>query len=91
MIETRKDAHMKASRFQKGSGCYTCRSCGKNTRSTGRGDNENIRLCVPCFDMSSDEKAVLDGLMTKHDFEEQYPGFTFDNWQLEMRAKNTQK
>ncbi len=37
-------------RFLKGSGSFTCDICGKRTRSTGRGDNENIGLCVACFD-----------------------------------------
>lgn len=37
-------------RFARGSGCYTCSSCGKKTRSTGRGDNENCGVCVKCFD-----------------------------------------
>lgn len=39
-----------ANRFTKGSGCYTCSSCGKLTRSTGRGDNENSGVCAKCFD-----------------------------------------
>jgi len=36
--------------FEKGSGCYRCESCGKLTRSTGRGDNELSRVCVTCWD-----------------------------------------
>lgn len=39
-----------ASHFQKGSGVYTCVSCGKRTRSTGRGDNEHVELCAACYD-----------------------------------------
>lgn len=57
-----------ANRFEKGSGVYTCRSCKKLTRSTGRGDNENISLCARCFDMGGDENAVSDGHMTREDF-----------------------
>lgn len=49
-----------ASRFQKGSGCYTCRSCGKRTRSTGRGDNEHVGLCAACYDDAGDENAHND-------------------------------
>ncbi len=48
------------SKFQKGSGCYKCGTCGKQTRSTGRGDNENCGLCVECFDLSSIENNRLD-------------------------------
>ena len=39
-----------AARFQKGSGCYKCESCGRLTRSTGRGDNEHVNLCTDCYD-----------------------------------------
>jgi len=42
---------MNNSHFQRGSGSYTCRSCGRKTRATGRGDNENIRLCAECYDL----------------------------------------
>lgn len=59
----------KASKFQKGSGCFTCIGCDKKTRSTGRGDNENSRLCERCFDMSGDENAVSDGDMTRAEFD----------------------
>ena len=37
-------------RFQKGSGCYKCESCGRMTRATGRGDNEHVNLCADCYD-----------------------------------------
>jgi hypothetical protein len=36
-------------------------SCGKRTRSTGRGDNENVGLCVRCFDEAGLENEHLDG------------------------------
>jgi hypothetical protein len=41
------------SAFGKGTGCYTCACCQKKTRSTGRGDNENVGLCAGCFDLAS--------------------------------------
>jgi hypothetical protein len=41
---------IKTNRFQKGSGCYECQACHKKTRSTGRNDNENLRLCEQCYD-----------------------------------------
>jgi len=58
----------KASRFQKGSGCYECRNCHKKTRSTGRGDNENVGLCERCYDMAGDENMIQDGMMTHEEF-----------------------
>lgn len=57
------------SRFQRGSGCYTCGVCGKRTRSTGRGDCEHVKLCVDCYDRAGDENAVLDGQMTREEFD----------------------
>lgn len=58
-----------ANRFQKGSACYDCRTCGKTTRSTGRGDNENVKMCAACYDKAGDENAVCDGMMTEEEFE----------------------
>ena len=48
-------------RFQRGSGCYVCVSCGKKTRSTGRGDNEYVGLCAKCYDEAGIENEHLDG------------------------------
>jgi len=39
---------MKA-RFERGSGCYKCRVCGKRTRETGEGES-SIELCRRCYD-----------------------------------------
>lgn len=47
-------------RFEKGSGVYACRSCGRNTRSTGRGDNDFVRLCVECYELAGEENHLLD-------------------------------
>ncbi len=60
------------SRFAKGSGCYTCVSCKKRTRSTGRGDNEHLRLCERCYEIAGDENAVLDGQMTQAEFDRKW-------------------
>lgn len=38
---------MANARFKPGSGCYTCRSCGKQTRETGEGESD-IGLCRAC-------------------------------------------
>lgn len=52
---------MKATnRFAKGSGAYKCRCCGRGTRSTGRGDNENVLMCVECWELAGYENAVSD-------------------------------
>ena len=48
-------------RFVRGSGLYKCECCGRNTRSTGRGDNENVKLCAECYDLQGLENARQDG------------------------------
>ena len=45
-----KTSNRNPSHFQRGSGCYVCSSCGKRTRSTGRGDNEHAGVCATCYD-----------------------------------------
>lgn len=52
--------HSAASKFAKGSGVYTCRCCGHKTRSTDRGDNENVELCADCYDLSGFENQISD-------------------------------
>jgi len=47
-------------RFQRGSGCYTCNVCGRKTRSTGRGDNEDVKLCVECYEVAGIENQIAD-------------------------------
>ena len=64
---------LKGNRFAKGSGCYTCSCCKKLTRSTGRGDNENVGLCADCYDRAGDENAVSDGTMTQAEFDKRWP------------------
>lgn len=48
------------SHFQPFSGCYKCQCCKRQTRSTGRGDNENNRLCAECYDMAGIENEISD-------------------------------
>lgn len=67
--EKAQEPKQEKSRFQKGSGCYTCKACGKQTRSTGRGDNEHVGLCADCYDRCSDFNSVSDGQMTVEQFE----------------------
>lgn len=59
--------------FKKGSGCYKCDCCGKLTRSTGRGDNEQVKLCADCYDCGGDENALSDGTMTQAEFDARWP------------------
>ena len=49
-----------ANRFTKGSAVYECRCCGYRTRDTGRGDNEGVRLCADCYDLSGEENHLSD-------------------------------
>ena len=49
-----------ANRFEKSSAVYQCRCCGRSTRSTGRGDNELIRLCADCYDLGGEENSLSD-------------------------------
>lgn len=44
--------------FQRGSGCYECRACGKLTREVA--DEGQIRLCIGCFDDAGIENHHLD-------------------------------
>lgn len=46
-------------RFQRGSGCFTCDQCGKQTRNTG--DNGPTGLCQACYDKCGMENAHADG------------------------------
>ena len=52
------------SRFQHGSGVYTCRTCGKRTRDTGN-DEAGVRLCRKCFDEATIENEINDGYRDK--------------------------
>lgn len=47
-------------RFERGSAVYECRCCERNTRSTGRGDNELVQLCAECYDLSGEENHLSD-------------------------------
>lgn len=51
---------MNASKFQRGSGCYTCQACGRKTRATGRNENEHVGLCAPCYDLAGIENDISD-------------------------------
>lgn len=51
---------MNVNRFQKGSGVYACGVCSRQTRSTGRGDNEHVGLCEECYDIAGIENEISD-------------------------------
>jgi hypothetical protein len=55
-------------RFAKGSGCFTCKSCGKFTRQSSDPDAASIGLCHRCYEMRLPENAVNDGRMTEEAF-----------------------
>jgi hypothetical protein len=59
-METKESAMRKGNRFERFSGVYECRCCKRNTRSTGRGDNENVKLCAECFDLGGEENSLSD-------------------------------
>lgn len=48
------------SRFARGSGVYTCKSCGKKTRETGEGES-SIRMCLLCHEIGAFENSLSDG------------------------------
>ena len=50
----------RGNRFERGSGCYKCQSCGRTTRATGRGDNEFTKLCAECYDLAGLENYISD-------------------------------
>jgi len=58
-----------ARRFQKGSGIYTCRCCGKRTRYTG-GDGEGVGLCDYCYEEGGWENMLSDGECTQAEYDE---------------------
>lgn len=48
------------SRFQRGSGVFSCGVCKRSTRATGRGDNEHVGLCVECYEIGGIENQISD-------------------------------
>lgn len=50
----------KKARFQRGSGAYKCRCCGKTTRETGNGES-SVQLCKQCYYEGGLENEHSDG------------------------------
>lgn len=55
MTTTKQARH---SHFQRGSGVFVCRVCGRNTRNTG--DNGAIHLCEQCYEIAGYENQFSD-------------------------------
>lgn len=45
--------------FAKGSGCYVCRVCKRNTRAVDD-DSHHLRLCFECFEVAGIENEISD-------------------------------
>jgi hypothetical protein len=58
---------MATKRFQTGSGCYTCKICGKQTRETGEGES-GCKMCLRCYTASLLENDLSDGGVLKDPF-----------------------
>ena len=51
------------SHFKRGSGMFTCQSCGHNTRHTG-GDGADLKLCSLCYDLAGESNHFSDNQKT---------------------------
>ncbi len=51
---------MRVSRFERGTGCYTCRACGRRTRETGDSEGQAV-LCRSCYRAAGIENEHYDG------------------------------
>lgn len=56
-------------RFQKGSGVYTCRACGKQTRETGDGESR-VGLCLYCWTKAGLDNELADGYIDQAEYDE---------------------
>jgi len=50
--------NVRNSRFQRGTGVYSCHVCGRKTRSTG--DNGQSELCPQCYELAGYENSLSD-------------------------------
>lgn len=57
----------KNDKFQKGSGSYTCTSCGKRTRETGKGEGD-LGLCAYCYLSAEIDNGMSDGHYTREEY-----------------------
>jgi hypothetical protein len=47
------------SHFQRGSGCFDCRSCGRRTRDTGV-QSIGAKVCTDCYELAGMDNACND-------------------------------
>lgn len=53
-------------RFRGGSGCYTCKCCGKRTRKVEEAQDD--RYCIECQTALETYNSLLDGCITAEDY-----------------------
>lgn len=49
---------LKHDRFKRGSGCFVCRMCQRQSRDTG--DNGQLELCPECYEIATLENSISD-------------------------------
>lgn len=76
----------KINRMQRGSGIYTCASCGEQTRETGDGES-SCNLCKQCFHDAGMENSHSDGY---HDADQQGPQDDCPICQREQKAREAE-
>ena len=57
-------------RFKAGSGCFTCRECGKLTRDTGNGE-ASLRMCTYCVAEAELYNELQDGHIDGDEYDRQ--------------------
>lgn len=76
------------SKFQHGTGCFSCRCCGRKARETARNSGCGD-ICGPCFDLAGIENEISDGYRTALDAKDEIAnlieeiesaGGSLDNW-----------
>ena len=57
------------SKFQRGSGVYTCECCKKSTRETGQGESA-YQLCIYCYEVSGNQNSLSGEEISKEEYGE---------------------
>lgn len=47
-------------RFARGTGCYTCESCGRKTRQTDVNSGSDWKVCADCFELAGYQNGISD-------------------------------
>lgn len=50
--------------FTRGSGCYTCGSCGRRTRNVDP-DAAAVLVCAQCYEIAGIENSIDDGVFSQ--------------------------